>query len=137
MSVTAAVYVALLALHYRFRSRFVALAEDDRSARNVRLWDFLLFATQGIITILIVPVAGVLLAYAFLMIPAAIAALFRRDWGPALLLGWGAGFMACMAGLCASYFLDWPYEPCLILGMVLFFVIAIVLRASMATRVRA
>ena len=43
---------------------------------------------------LIVPIAGVLLAYAFLMIPAAIATLFTKDWGRGLKLGWGIGFIA-------------------------------------------
>ena len=55
--------------------------ERQAPVEHRRRWDFLFFTTQGIITVLIVPVAGVLLAYAFLMIPAAIAAMFTRSWG--------------------------------------------------------
>ncbi len=129
VGVTAGAYAVLLVLHYRFRRRFIALVEDSRQGRESRFWDFLFFATQGVITVLIVPIAGVLLAYAFLMIPAAIAAMFTEKWGGAVVLGWGAGFTACMMGLCGAYFLELPYGPSLILSLGLFFVGAVVVRA--------
>jgi zinc/manganese transport system permease protein len=129
VTVTLLVYAALIALHWRFRRRFTALTDAPQAVANVRLWDFLFFATQGIITVLIVPVAGVLLAYAFLMIPAAVALLFTRDWAKALALGWGAGFAACVAGISFSYALDLPYGPTLVLALGLVFICAVFLRA--------
>jgi len=131
VGVTAAVYVVLMIFHFVFRRRFIALAEEDGSIRRVKLWDFLFFATQGIITVLIVPVAGVLLAYAFLMIPAAIAAMFTRRWGVAVVVGWSLGMMACVIGLCLSYFHDLPYGPTLILSLGVFFAAALIVRAVM------
>ena len=127
--VTATVYAVLLAFHYRFRGQFVALAEGRLSGRTEWLWDFLFFTTQGIITVLVVPIAGVLLAYAFLMIPAAMAALFFRDWGRAMVAGWSVGFLACLIGLFSSYALDLPYGPTLVLSLGAFFVIAVIVRA--------
>lgn len=88
----------------------------------------MLFTTQGIITVLIVPIAGVLLAYTFLMIPAAIAAMFTTRWAGAVIIGWSAGFTACVIGLCSSYFFDLPYGPSLVLCLGFFFAIAIVIR---------
>ena len=132
--VTIAVYAALLVFHYVFRRRFIGLVERPGEARRERLWDFLFFATQGVITVLIVPIAGVLLAYAFLMIPASIAALFTRGWARGVVLGWTAGFVACVGGLCASYFLDLPYGPTLVLFLGGFFVVAIVVRAVLPSR---
>jgi zinc/manganese transport system permease protein len=128
VGVTAAVYVVLLVFHYVYRHQFIALAEREGSLPREKLWDFLFFATQGVITVLIVPVAGVLLAYAFLMIPAAIAAMFTRRWGPAVLLGWGLGLTACLIGLYLSYFHDLPYGPTLILALGAFFAAALVVR---------
>ena len=104
--------------------------------RTAILSDFLFFTTQGIITVLIVPIAGVLLAYSFLMIPAAIATLFTKKWGLAVLLGWALGFLACLLGLASSYQWDLPYGPTLVLFMGLFFVGAIVLRAVLRARQR-
>jgi len=126
--VTTLVYIILLAFHCKFRHKFINLAENPSEIKNERLWDFLLFTTQGIITVLIVPIAGVLLAYAFLMIPAAIAAMFTRRWAGAVIIGWSAGFIACVIGLCSSYFFDLPYGPSLVLCLGFFFAVAIVIR---------
>ena len=132
VATTFAVYAVLIAFHYAFRKRFIALAREDGQASRPRLWDFLVFATQGVITVLIVPIAGVLLAYALLMIPAAIAVLFRRDWGPALLLGWSVGLLSCLTGLAGSYYFDWPYGPSLILCLGAAFVGAVFVRIALS-----
>jgi zinc/manganese transport system permease protein len=127
--VTILVYIALLLFHYRARNRFIALAEGRLTPQQERLWDFLFFITQGTITVLIVPVAGVLLAYAFMMIPASIAAMFSRTWGWALGLGWLVGFVACVLGLSSSYLFSLPYGPSLVLSLGVFFVLAVLLRS--------
>jgi len=129
VGVTAAVYVLLLLFHIRFRHQFIALTERPDTLENQKLWDFLFFATQGIITVLIIPIAGVLLAYSFLMIPAAIAAMFSRGWVAAVAIGWGAGLVACAMGIAASYSWDLPYGPTLVLSLGLFFLGAAVIRS--------
>ena len=124
--VTMGVYVGLIVLHILCRRQILRLTEDNGAWPRRAAWDFMFFVTQGIITILIVPVAGVLLAYGFLMIPAAIGSMFSRRWIPALLIGWGAGFVACVLGIVGSYKTDSPYGPSLMLSMGLFFVLALV-----------
>jgi len=126
--VTTLAYIFLLVFHYKFHRQFIGLAEKSPSITNEKLWDFLLFTTQGIITVLIVPIAGVLLAYAFLMIPAAIAAMFTKKWMKAVVIGWSAGFTACLIGLCSSYFFDLPYGPSLVLCLGVFFIAAVSIR---------
>ncbi len=128
VATTFGAYALLIAFHYWFRERFIALVGEAARPDRAKLWDFLFFTTQGIITVLIVPIAGVLLAYALLMIPAAIAAMFRRDWGPALLLGWSVGLLACLTGLVGSYYFDWPYSPSLILSLGVAFLGAVFVR---------
>jgi len=128
VGVTVFVYIVLLLFHYKFRRKFIALAENPQILKSEKLWDFLFFTTQGIITVLIVPIAGVLLAYVFLMIPAAIAAMFTRKWILAVVIGWLAGFIPCVIGLTGSYYLDLPYGPTLVLCLGIVFICAIVLR---------
>jgi zinc/manganese transport system permease protein len=128
VGITVAVYAALIAFHYRFRDRFIGLSQDPERVTNQRWWDFLFFATQAIITVMIVPIAGVLLAYSFLMIPAAIAALFSRRWIRAVVIGWVTGMVACLIGLLASYYGNLPYGPTLVLFLGLFFLAAVVVR---------
>ena len=131
---TSPLYLLLLVFHYKFRGRFIELAKNPSGIKNEKLWDFLLFTTQGIITVLIVPIAGVLLAYAFLMIPAAIAAMFTKKWAGAVVIGWTAGFIACLIGLCSSYFFNLPYGPSLVLSMGCFFIAAVVVRCVSSNR---
>jgi len=126
--VTAVVYVLLMVFHIIFHRKFIDLAEKPDTIKNIRFWDFLLFVTQGIITVLIVPIAGVLLAYAFLMIPAAIAAMFTKRWAGAVFIGWGVGFIACLIGLCSSYYFNLPYGPSLVLSLGAFFISGIIIR---------
>lgn len=131
--VTAIAYVLLLIFHYKFRRKFIELTKKGQE-KNTRLWDFFFFSTQGIITVLIVPIAGVLLAYAFLMIPAAMAAMFTNKWGKAVAMGWSLGFIACLIGLFSSYSFDLPYGPSLVLAMGVFFLCALVARALLHSR---
>ncbi|MFC1782565.1 metal ABC transporter permease [Planctomycetota bacterium] len=134
VGVTVSVYIALLILHYIFRKQFIAITDNPQQAKNIKFWDFLFFATQGIITVLIVPVAGVFLAFVFLMLPATVAVMFTKKWGAGLLLGWLVGFVACTLGLSLSYRIDWPYGPSLVLSMGIFFFAAILIRSRMNKR---
>jgi len=133
VGVTASVYMVLLLFHYRFRNKIITITESDSPVAGRTLWDFLFFLSQGIITILIVPVAGVLLAYGFLMIPASIGVMFTRRWKGGLFLGWLSGMGACLLGLFFSYRTDSPYGPSLVLAMGLFFLSAIFIRSLMPT----
>jgi zinc/manganese transport system permease protein len=136
VAVTAGIYIALTVFHYALRDKFIALAERPQTLENEKLWDFLLFTTQGIVTVLIVPVAGVLLAYGFLMIPAATATLFTRKWIPAVILGWVVGFTACLIGLASSYVGNFPYGPTLVLCLGAVFLGAMALRSVTSPRTR-
>jgi ABC-type Mn2+/Zn2+ transport system permease subunit len=128
--VTVLVCILLLLFCFKFHCKFVALAENRNDIKNQKLWDFLFFLTQGMITVLVVPVVGVLLDYAFLMIPAAIATLFTKRWIPAVALGWAVGFAACLIGLVSSYNGNFPYGPTLVLCLGIAFLGAITLRSS-------
>lgn len=125
---TGGIYLLLIAFHYVLRRKFIALAEKPETLNHPKWWDFLLFTTQGIVTVLIVPIAGVLLAFSFLVIPATIAALFTNKWIPAVVLGWAVGFSACLAGLGSSYAFSLPYGPTLVLCMGAAFIVALILR---------
>jgi zinc/manganese transport system permease protein len=115
--------------HYLLRKKFITLAENPQALKNEKFWDFLFFTTQGIITVLIVPIAGVLLAYAFLMLPAAIATMFTKRWSVAVIIGWSIGFVACVIGLSSSYIFSFTYGPSLVLSMGVFFICAVVIRS--------
>ncbi len=126
--VTVGVYILLAVFHYKFRNKFTGITEKKHKVKNENLWDFLFFITLGIITVLIVPIAGVLLAYSFLMIPAAISLLFTKEWKKGLQIGWIVGFIASLTGLFSSYFFNLSYGPSLVLAQGFFFLGALILK---------
>ena len=125
--VTVISYILISVFHYVYRNQIIGITEK-KNIKNENFWDLLFFISQGIITVLIVPIAGVLLAYSFLMIPAAIGVLFMRGWGHGLLVGWTTGFIASVIGLVLSYFFHFPYGPSLVLSLGIFFFGALILR---------
>ena len=125
--VTVGAYILISIFHYLYRGKIIAITEQE-DVEHENFWDLLFFITQGIITVLIVPIAGVLLAYSFLMIPAAIGTLFTRGWSQGLIIGWTAGFAASLIGLLFSYFFHLPYGPSLVLALGTFFFGALIFR---------
>jgi zinc/manganese transport system permease protein len=68
--------------------------------------EFLFYAAFGLVVTSSVALAGVLLVFAFLIIPAAIGVLHAERFSRQLAIAWGAGAAVALAGLAASYALD-------------------------------
>ena len=66
------------------------------------------YASFGVVVTSSVALAGVLLVFSFLIIPAAIGVLHAQTIGRQLLVGWIAGGMTSAAGLAASFAFDFP-----------------------------
>lgn len=70
------------------------------------LGDFIFYAAFGLVVTSSVALAGVLLVFAFLIIPAAIGVLHAETFGRQLVIAWIAGTAIALAGLAVSYGLD-------------------------------
>lgn len=112
IALIAAAYAALGLFHWVFRRRFLQISLNPEQAWqegiSMRLWDFIFYASFGLMITLSVPIAGVLLVFSFLIVPAVSGALFSNRTGPQLLIGWGIGLAVSMAGCGLSYGLDLP-----------------------------
>jgi zinc/manganese transport system permease protein len=71
-------------------------------------WDFAFYAGFGIVVTSSVSLAGVLLVFSFLIIPAMIGVIYAQTVGRQLMVGWLAGSVASAAGLAISYAWDLP-----------------------------
>jgi zinc/manganese transport system permease protein len=71
-------------------------------------WEFLFFATFGLVVTSSVAIAGVLLVFSFLIVPAAIGAIFARSLAIQLAIGWAVGTLTSAVGLAASFAFDLP-----------------------------
>ncbi|MBA7495468.1 hypothetical protein ES702_06055 [subsurface metagenome] len=97
-------------LFYLFRIPFGKISNDyDAALRGgmmVTWWDCLFYALFGIVITVAVRIAGVLVAFAFLIIPATVSALFSSRGKVRLVIAWIFGVVASVMGLIFSYCLD-------------------------------
>ncbi len=106
------IYSAVGLFHYFFREKFFLISRNPEEAfkngLNVRLWDFMFYASFGFVVTSSVKIAGVLLVFSFLIVPSACAMLFSDKLRTRLMLGWMIGFLASVCGMAVSYYLDFP-----------------------------
>ena len=95
-------YLAIGALHWGLRRR---MAAADRGAW---LSEFVFYATFGVVVTSSVALAGVLLVFSFLIMPAAIGVIYADREARQLVIGWIVGALASLAGLVGSYAFDTP-----------------------------
>jgi zinc/manganese transport system permease protein len=78
------------------------------------LWDVVFYGSFALVVTSSVRVAGVLLVFAYLIVPAALAGLFAPDLLRRLLIAWGLGIALTAAGLYASWTWDLPTGPAIV-----------------------
>jgi zinc/manganese transport system permease protein len=109
---TAALYGVVGLFHYIFRNKFLLIstnpAEAERQGLNIRLWDFLFYASFGFVVTSSVAIAGVLLVFCYLIVPSVGAMLFADRVGPRLAIGWTMGTLVSALGVYFSVLLDMP-----------------------------
>jgi zinc/manganese transport system permease protein len=106
------VFVLIGAVHFVLRKTFLLISfqRDEAVKRNLRVawWDFLFYATFGVVVTVFVRVAGVLLVFSYLIAPAVCAVSLARSVTARLLVGWIISLIGGIAGLYFSYKLDLP-----------------------------
>jgi zinc/manganese transport system permease protein len=75
---------------------------------NVRWWDFLFYASFGFVVTSSVQIAGVLLVFSFLIVPAIVGVIFGTSAQARLLIGWSFGWVISILGCVISYQADLP-----------------------------
>lgn len=109
---TGALYAAIGAFHYAFRRRFllISTAPDAAAAQgvSVKFWDFLFYASIGLVVTRSVAIAGVLLVFCYLIVPSVGGMLFSSRIGPRLAIAWVMGVVVSVLGMYFSVWLDLP-----------------------------
>jgi zinc/manganese transport system permease protein len=109
---TAGIYVVIGIFHWMFRRRFLEISIDPKAAAArgvpVRFWDFLFYASFGLVVTRSVAIAGVLLVFCYLIVPSVGAMLYGRTIGARLAIGWVMGILVSILGMYFSVLLDLP-----------------------------
>ena len=119
--------------HFIFRKKFIGLTdsynENGENSNYSFLWDVIFYTTFGITVVHSVRVGGILIIFAFLIIPASISALFTDKWLSRILLGWGLGTLVAACGLYLSWIKDIPSAPTVILFLGVFLILALLIKS--------
>src|SRR3989442_980246 len=87
----------------------ISFDPDGAGARRaVRRWDFVFYASFGVVVTSSVRLAGVLLVFAYLVVPATAAVMLTRSAPGRLVVGWALGVLVSVGGLAASWTWDLP-----------------------------
>ncbi|MBI3323803.1 MAG: metal ABC transporter permease [Candidatus Omnitrophica bacterium] len=129
-----ALYSVVGLVHWFARRPFLAISQDPEGAfaggLRVRWWDFLFYATFGVVVTSSVEMAGVLLVFSFLIVPAVCGALLVATIGRRLVIGWSVGVLTSMAGIIASYCWDLPTGATVVCAFGVCLAICAALRAA-------
>jgi zinc/manganese transport system permease protein len=100
LAVIIPLYAAVGVVHWLLRHRL--------TGTGTPVWEFVFYATFGVVVTSSVAIAGVLLVFSFLIVPAAIGVIFASSPARQLAIGWIVGILASAAGLAASFAFDLP-----------------------------
>src|SRR6266850_1193278 len=107
-----ALFVAVGIFHFILRRNFLLVSFDrDRAYQKglrVRWWDFLFYASFGLVVTIFVRIAGVLLVFSYLIVPAVCGINLARGTRARLLLGWIIATIGGIGGLFWSFYGDLP-----------------------------
>jgi|AGTN01.1.fsa_nt_gi ABC-type Mn2+/Zn2+ transport systems, permease components len=121
--VIGALCAAVAVIHWFARRHILAVTENHSAAREkglkVRWWDFVFYVTFGFVVTSSVKVAGVLLVFALLIIPAVAAVIAVEGTAKRIVFGWLFGLAGCVLGIEASLRLDWTTAPTIVLVFLL------------------
>lgn len=99
-------------VHFALRKSLLLVSFDRDAAYErglrVRWWDFLFYALFGLVVTSFVRIAGVLLVFSYLIVPAVCGINLAKSLGNRLLIGWLIALVGGIAGLFLSFRWDLP-----------------------------
>ncbi len=131
----AGLYAVIGLFHWLCRRPFLLISTNPDKAYDdgwrVRGWDFLFYASFGVVVTSSVRIAGVLLVFSYLIVPTLAANLLGGSVGRRLAVAWGFGTFVSVMAMAASAILDFPTGATVVcaFGLILL-VLAVVTRAA-------
>ncbi|MBP6715792.1 MAG: metal ABC transporter permease [Acidobacteria bacterium] len=135
---TGGIYLVIGIFHWVFRKRFLEISQDPKGAAargvSVRFWDFLFYASFGLVVTRSVAIAGVLLVFCYLIVPSVGAMLWATKIGSRLAIGWVMGLFVSALGMYFSVQFDLPTGAAIVCTFGLVLVVMALLRPLVVRR---
>jgi len=138
---TAGTFLILGIVHFVLRKRFIALSFDHDSAAHDSwqgiAWDLAFYMSFGVVIASSVQMAGVLLVFSFLIVPAVFSALFTGRLGLRLAIAYLLGAVVSAAGLWSSFKFDLPTGAAVVVTFGVALLLGAIARTVLSARQRA
>lgn len=123
---TAIIYSFVAVAHFVLRKPLLraTLHKEEGSEKNL-LWDFLFYALFGVVITSSVGIAGILLVFSFLVVPALLSMLLSTSLKVQLFIGWIIGTVLSFVGMTLSYKMDLPAGAVLVVVFTLVPIVAL------------
>lgn len=135
---TGGIYAAIGLFHWIFRKRFLEISQDPKAVAargiSVRFWDFLFYASFGLVVTRSVAIAGVLLVFCYLIVPSVGAMLWAKTIGSRLAIGWVMGLFVSALGMYFSVQFDLPTGAAIVCTFGLVLVVMALMRPLIVRR---
>jgi zinc/manganese transport system permease protein len=118
---TLVLFLVVGAVHFIFRKQFMAISMSPdgavASGLNLRFWDFLFYLLFGLVVTSFVHMAGVLLVFSYLVIPAVCSLYLASSFLARFLIGWGIATAASIASLLVTSRVDLPIGAAIVCAL--------------------
>jgi zinc/manganese transport system permease protein len=112
IAIMATLFVVVGTFLFLSRRKLLLCSEDPKQAKqaglSVRKWDFLFYASFGLVVTSSVKVSGVLAVFSYLIVPVVCATLLGRHGRSRLFWAWAIALVVSILGAVVSYLRDWP-----------------------------
>lgn len=113
---------------YLFRKPLISISNNYQQIQTkkarVVLWDLVFYLLLGVVITFSVQMGGIVVVFAYLIIPATISTIFTTRLVPQLIIIWTAAIIASISGLLFAYYLDFSIGPAIALFLGIELVIA-------------
>ena len=118
VGVLAGLYALVGIAHFACRRALIEVSFEPELAvargRHMFLWDAIFYGSFALVVTSSVRIAGVLLVFTYLIVPAALAGLLTASLWPRLAVAWALGAVLTAVGLLASWKWDLPTGPAIV-----------------------
>ncbi|MEO6788060.1 MAG: metal ABC transporter permease [Chthoniobacteraceae bacterium] len=132
-------FVGLVHLVFRRKLCGVSFSREQSHSQGlrVRAWDFLFYALFGLVVTSFVRIAGVLLVFSYLIVPAVCAVLLVRRIGMRLIVGCIVALIGGVGGLFWSFYEDLPTGAAIVCALGILLVATAIIAPLIRRKIRA
>lgn len=129
---TCLIYLVVGVLHFIFRKQLWRISRSAPAGGSATRWEVLFYATFALVVTSSVEMAGVLLVFSFLVVPAACGVMLATSIKGRLLTAWALGTLTSVLGVAASYAWDLPTGAAVVCALGALFLVAYILAPAPA-----